>query len=117
MKNKRQYALLALSLTGLMLLHVHSSAQDNGTILDSEIIVTSPEQMIYPPIARQANVEGIVVVKVNLDDAGKVVSATALSGARLLIPDSVANAQKWRFQPNNHKVAMVVYEFRLSEKV
>jgi hypothetical protein len=107
---------LAVSLVMFTLWHVQSSAQDNGTILDSEIIVTLPEKMIYPPIPRQANVEGIVVVKVKLDDAGKVVSANALSGNSLLVPNSVANALKWRFQPNTHKAAIVVYEFRLSEK-
>jgi hypothetical protein len=55
-----------------------------------------------------------VVVRARLDRVGKVVEATALSGSQYLIPESVANVKKWRFQSNPHRVVVVVYNFRLS---
>lgn len=62
-----------------------------------------------------AGVQGAVVVKVTLDDDGKVASAFAISGNKTLIPDTLANAKRWRFKSNPQKSAVIVYEFRLTE--
>src|SRR5260370_27865367 len=70
--------------------------------------------MRYPAIARSANIASIVVVRIKLDDAGKVVSATAVSGAKALVFDVMPNIQKWRFRPNAAKAAVIIYEFRLA---
>ena len=37
----------------------------------------------------------------------------ALSGHDKLIPDCLANAKKWRFQPNAQHAAVIVYNFRM----
>lgn len=50
-----------------------------------------------------------------LDIVGKVIEATALSGSQYLIPETVANAKKWQFQPNSRKAVVVVYNFKLSQ--
>ncbi len=44
-----------------------------------------------------------------------MVSASAISGSKSLIPDCLANLQRWKFQPNPQKTAVVVYEFKLDE--
>jgi TonB family protein len=53
----------------------------------------------YPPEARAAGVSGLVEVSVNVDEAGRVVTARALSGHYLLRPAAVAAAKRARFSP------------------
>jgi TonB family protein len=90
-------------------------AQQNGPVYDNDINVKSYEEMSYPPIAREARIQGTVVISATLDGAGRVTSTTAISGAKLLIPDCLSNAKKWRFSPNTNGLAIIIYEFRLAE--
>jgi len=65
--------LIALGL--LVLMVSGSSAQQEQTVNDEDISVSSFEEMRYPALASAAGREGTVVVKVKLDDHGYVVSA------------------------------------------
>lgn len=114
MKTPKRLILTALSLL-VVIVHPYLVAQQDQTIYDKDITVVSFEEMRYPPLARQAHIQGTVVVKVKLDDAGKVTSATAIVGARLLISDCLANARKWRFHPTPGNGAIIIYEFRLAD--
>ncbi|MGB6402349.1 MAG: energy transducer TonB [Candidatus Sulfotelmatobacter sp.] len=106
----------ALISVGLLVLSVsYSPAQQEQTVNDEDIVVSSFEEMIYPAIARAAGREGTVVVEVKLDKDGYVVSASAISGSKMLIPDTLSNVRKWRFHPNSQKTAVVIYEFHLVE--
>lgn len=53
----------------------------------------------YPDTARWAGASGIVVVEVLIDEAGRILSARALSGNLLLRGASVAAARMWKFEP------------------
>jgi TonB family protein len=55
----------------------------------------------YPEIARRLNITGTVVVQVLIDEQGKVVKATPVSGPRLLYPEAVSAILRWRFKPAN----------------
>ncbi len=70
------------------------------------------EDLAYPLRARLSHVEGAVVVRVKINGSGEVTDAGAISGAKLLIPDVVANAKKWRFFSDSARVAVLVYDFR-----
>jgi TonB family protein len=101
---------------GLLVLTVScSSAQQEQPVNDAGISVSSFEEMHYPALARAARRESMVVVQVKLDDDGKVVTARAISGSKMLIPDTLSNIRKWRFHPNSNKTAVVIYEFHLVE--
>ncbi len=89
------------------------SAAENQAITDKDISVVSFEELRYPALALQTRTEGVVVVLVKLDNDGKVVQASPISGSSLLIPDCLANANKWRFRPNSEGAAVIVYNFRL----
>ena len=91
-----------------------SGSGQNSTINDKDMSVADFEDMGYPPLARQTRTEGVVVIKVRLDGDGKVADAEALSGAEVLIPSSVSNAMRWRFQPNRKRAAVIVYNFRMA---
>ncbi len=53
----------------------------------------------YPPAARAANVAGSVVVQITVDESGKVISASAVSGPGLLRQAATQAAYGWRFSP------------------
>jgi len=99
----------------VLLLGYGLPAQQQETVQDEEMTVAHFEDMRYPPLARVARSQGVVVVKVTLDKEGNVVTSTAISGAKYLIPDCLENAKKWRFRPNARNIAVIVYSFRLSQ--
>jgi TonB family protein len=102
-------------LTGLLTVGTvgHSVAQHDQAIADKDIRVLDFEEMRYPPIARAARIQGVVVMYVTLDESGRVKQARAISGADLLVRDCLPNVKKWRFQPNDQRSAVVVYHFEM----
>jgi TonB family protein len=67
------------------------------TILNGKALsLTKP---IYPPQARQAHVSGTVLVWVSIDETGKVVSASAVTGQPILRRPAVEAAKLARFSP------------------
>ena len=71
----------------------------------------------YPAMAKQIHVQGSVNVQVVIDETGKVISAKAVSGHPLLVPDCVRAATSARFTPtmlNGQPVKLsgvIVYNF------
>jgi TonB family protein len=53
----------------------------------------------YPEIARRSRTTGTVVVEAQIDDQGKVVKATAVSGPLILRPEAEIAVMKWAFRP------------------
>jgi TonB family protein len=90
-------------------------AQQNDTVKDKDIRVVDFVDLEYPPLARTAHLQGVVVVRATLDDHGKVVDAVAISGQDVLIPACLANVKRWRFRPNTENAAVIVYNFRMIE--
>jgi len=90
-------------------------AQQDDSFSDKDIKVVSFEELSYPALARSARIQGVVVVRAKLDNQGKVVDAVGVSGSELLLPGSIDNVKKWRFEPNARKSAMVVYNFTILE--
>lgn len=82
---------------------------------DSQAQLLSFEDLTYPGIARTTRVQGIVVIKAEIDEKGNVITASALTGLKPLIADCLANVKKWKFKPNSGKSAIIVYEFKLDE--
>ncbi|MBK9165149.1 MAG: TonB family protein [Acidobacteria bacterium] len=54
---------------------------------------------IYSQIARRSNIEGRVVVEVEIDENGEVISAKAVSGHQMLRDSAEDAARKSRFRP------------------
>jgi TonB family protein len=93
---------------------VYIEAQDQPPVVDdSDISIIEFEELVYPPVARLGGLEGTVVVRVSLDGNGNVLSATAISGHGLFVGRCLENIKRWRFQPNSHNAAVVVYDFRI----
>jgi len=90
---------------------VYVAGQGDQIVLGKDVRVLAYEELNYPPLARSQRIQGVVVVRVRLDDAGGVTDAVALSGVEALVRDCLENVKKWRFEPNAHKSAVVVYKF------
>jgi protein TonB len=54
---------------------------------------------VYPALAKQARVEGDVVISVIIDTKGNVVEMKAVSGNPLLMKSALDAVEKWRYQP------------------
>ncbi len=89
-------------------------AGEDGPVFDEYVGLIHAEPLSYPVLAGQARIQGDVVIRVNLDETGSVVSTAAISGARIFIPGCLTNAKKWRFEPKARKTVFVVYEFRIA---
>ncbi len=69
----------------------------SGGVLTGKAI--SKPQPGYPPIAKAARASGAVVVQITVDESGRVVSASAVSGHPLLQQAAVNAVRNWRFSP------------------
>lgn len=74
--------------------------------------ITSAEVPLYPPIARVANVEGTVHVKITTD-GHRVTTAYAEDGPRILAAAAEKNARTWQFAPHEPTTLMVTYRYKL----
>ena len=90
-----------------------------STVLQGRAVVRRTPD--YPPIARQARLEGSVAVEVMISPDGRVESARAVSGPAVLRAVAAAAATGWRFQPtllNGAAVqvtGVIVFNFKLNE--
>jgi periplasmic protein TonB len=76
-------------------------------------------QPIYPPLARAAQIQGVVVIDAVINQQGEVFEARAVSGPGLLIPAALKAVIQWKYEPtylDGEPVAMeleVQVEFHL----
>jgi periplasmic protein TonB len=74
----------------------------------------------YPPLAKQARIQGTVTVQVLIDEKGNVVSATPVSGHPFLVHAAKAAALQARFSPTMYgdqpvKVSgLITYNFLIN---
>ena len=54
----------------------------------------------YPLVAKQAGIQGDVVVKTTIDDKGNVVNMQVVSGPALLRGAALASLRRWRYEPS-----------------
>lgn len=56
-------------------------------------------QPVYPPVARQARIEGVVRVRITVDALGRVAGAEALDGPSALRASAVQAVRQWLYRP------------------
>jgi protein TonB len=66
--------------------------------------IRAPEKVVnvvpaYPPVARAARVEGVVILEAVIDASGNVTSARVLRGDRMLDQAALDAVQQWKFKP------------------
>jgi outer membrane biosynthesis protein TonB len=75
-------------------------------------MVASASVPLYPPLARVANVEGVVHVSVTTD-GHRVTSAHAEDGPKLLATAAEDNARTWQFAVHDPTTFTVTYTYAL----
>jgi periplasmic protein TonB len=53
----------------------------------------------YPPLARQARIQGTVVLGVLINKSGDVYDVQLVSGHPMLVPAAIDAVKKWKYQP------------------
>lgn len=78
-------------------------------------------QPVYPPLARQARIQGDVVIESVIDMQGRVTQMKVVSGSPLLVQAAEQALEQWRYQPtllNGQPVAvdmLVTLHFTLGQ--
>jgi len=54
---------------------------------------------VYPPLARQARIQGTVVLRVIINKAGEIRDLNLISGHPMLGPAAIEAVRQWRYQP------------------
>ena len=67
----------------------------------------------YPELARQAQIQGTISVRVHVDHAGAVSSMEVIGGHNLLKEEVERNVSKWRFISGSKGDLDLFFEFRL----
>jgi TonB family protein len=56
-------------------------------------------QPSYPPLARQARIQGTVVLSALINKSGDITDLTLISGHPMLAPAAIAAVSQWKYQP------------------
>src|SRR6185312_15024245 len=64
----------------------------------ANLVVNQPNP-VYPPIAKAAHVQGVVVLHAIISKEGTVEKLTVISGPPMLVQSAVDAVQKWTYQP------------------
>jgi len=78
-------------------------------------MLASASVPLYPPLARAANVEGVVHVSVTTDGQ-RVTSAHAQDGPKLLATSAEDNVRTWQFAVHEPTTFTVTYRYTLQTK-
>lgn len=54
---------------------------------------------VYPPIARQARIQGMVVLEAQISKDGKIESLQLVSGHPILAAAAIDAVRQWRYSP------------------
>ena len=54
---------------------------------------------VYPEMARQAQIQGVVKLSAIIDKDGRVANLQVNSGHPLLVPAAIDAVKQWRYQP------------------
>jgi TonB family protein len=73
------------------------------------------ESPIYPPLARNARIQGDVVLIAYIGSDGSVSIPTRKSGHPILLQVAEDNLKKWKFQPGESQEMEITYHFKLRE--
>ncbi len=68
----------------------------------------------YPAAAREARIQGTVVVELTVDESGIPEQVKALEGPEELTPTAIEYAKEWRFEPYEVKGKAVKARFKLT---
>jgi TonB family protein len=91
----------------------------SGNVQEPNLI--SKVEPVYPPLAKQARIQGVVRFQIVIGKDGRVQSAQLVSGHPLLVPAATEAVKQWVYRPTllngepTEVVSMADVNFRLSQ--
>jgi len=92
----------------------HGEGQDPYQDLSELKIRHRPPMFPYPVQAREARIQGTVVVEITIDPKGLPIRAIALEGPAELVPAALTYALQWQFEPPTLNGSPQFARFRLT---
>jgi TonB family protein len=86
------------------------------TAAGQEQRIVSLEMPAYPPLARQARVQGLVTIEIEVDKDGVVSLANLVDGHPLLKAEAMQNVRTWKFRADAPLKTTVVFDFRMRDE-
>jgi protein TonB len=71
--------------------------KQGGNVTAASILTQT--RPLYPPLARQARIQGSVVLHAIIDKDGKVAQLEVISGHPLLVQSALDAVKQWRYKP------------------
>jgi TonB family protein len=101
-----KYRTLAMHIAGTALVWAATSSAQTTSASDLKVPAAaatghliSKTEPVYPPLAKAANIGGVVVVEATIASDGHVAKVRALSGHPMLLQSAMDAVRKWRYQP------------------
>ena len=79
-----------------------------GNVIAANLI--SQVKPVYPPLAKQARIQGVVVLEAEISKEGTIDNLKVITGHPLLIQAAIDAVRQWRYKPtmlNNEPVPVV----------
>jgi len=70
-----------------------------GDTSQGEVVMTKLVAPVYPPLARQARIQGTVVLHAVISKDGSIEGLTLISGHPMLAPAAIEAVKQWRYKP------------------
>lgn len=97
-----KYALATLIVIGLSCAMTAQDTRPSPQQVPPDIVQTflvSQVAPIYPPLARQARIQGTVVLDIIINKAGEVSDVKLVSGHPMLAPAAIDAVKHWKYRP------------------
>ena len=91
---------------GLLFITVHGLCA-----AQAELTLVSRAAPTYSPLARQAQIEGSVVLSYRVRENGTPTEIKLVSGHPILVPHAIENLATWRFSGTTQERLQVTYQF------
>src|SRR2546422_675855 len=79
-----------------------------GSVIAANLI--NQVKPVYPPLAKQARIQGVVVLEAEISKEGTIDNLKVITGHPLLIQSAIDAVKQWRYKPtllNNEPVPVV----------
>ena len=67
------------------------------TVMADQVVTKVPP--VYPPLARQARIQGLVFMKVLISKTGDVENIQLITGHPMLAPSAIEAVKQWKYKP------------------
>ena len=93
--------LVVFAITSSAVAQVEGSAVRVGVSVMADHLIrkVAPIYPLYPPLAKQAHIQGAVLLRVRISKSGDVLTTQLVSGHPMLAPAAIEAVKQWKYTP------------------